>query len=136
MGQQYFKIEASGKAFDLESDNSNAGTKVGMWNYGTDPASATHRQWRFLPIAKRSNITLEQNGVAEITDNSDVSINVSKGMIHVSASKAGKVVVTSIDGRIVYSSITDEATIELASGIYAVLYTGTTKHTSQLVRVP
>ncbi|MDE5850769.1 MAG: hypothetical protein K2H38_11550 [Muribaculaceae bacterium] len=136
VGQQYFKIEASGKAFDLESDNSNAGTKVGMWNYGTDPASATHRQWRFLPIAKRSNITLEQNGVDKITEDSNVYINVSKGMIHVSAPKAGKVVVTSIDGCIVYSSITDEATIELASGIYAVLYTGTTKHTSQLVRVP
>lgn len=136
VGQQYFKIETAGKAFDLEGDNSNSGTKVGMWNYGTDAASATHRQWRFLPIAKRSNITLEQDEVLGITTDSDVRINVSEGMIQVNAPKSGKVVVASIDGRVLYSSFTDRAEIEIPSGIYAVSYTGTSSRTAQLILVP
>lgn len=136
VGQQYFKIETNGKAFDLESDRSSTGTKVGMWNYGTDPTSATHRQWRFLPIAKRSNITPgETESVGSLTD-SDIRIETGKNMIHFAAPKAGKVVVASVDGRVHYSSITNQAAIELPSGVYAVSYTSPSERTSQLVYVP
>lgn len=136
VGQQYFKIEASGKAFDLEGDSSNPGTKVGMWAYGTDPTSATHRQWRFLPIAKRSNITPGYDGVAGITLDSNIQIDASKGRIRIAAPKAGKIVVTSVDGRVLHTSISDQAEIDLPEGIYAVIFTESSNRTSQLVYVP
>ncbi|MDE5839838.1 MAG: hypothetical protein K2H49_02855, partial [Muribaculaceae bacterium] len=136
VGQQYFKIEASGKAFDLESESSNPGAKVGMWAYGTDPASATHRQWRFMPIANRSNITPGEDGIAEISTDAGIRIEAEKGMIRISAPEAGKIMVASIDGRVLHTSITDNTTIELSSGIYAVTFTGTNGRASQLVHVP
>ena len=136
VGQQYFKIEASGKAFDLESESSNPGDKVGMGAYGTDPASATHRQWRFMPIANRSNITPGEDGIAEISTDAGIRIEAEKGMIRISAPEAGKIMVASIDGRVLHTSITDNTTIELSSGIYAVTFTGTNGRASQLVHVP
>lgn len=136
VGQQYFKIETAGKAFDLESDRSASGTKIGMWNYGTDPTSATHRQWRFLPIAKRSNITPGQEGSAESIADAGIRINISKGMIQITAAQAGNIIVASIDGQLISSSITDHEEIKIPRGMYAVSYTGASKRISHIVNVP
>lgn len=134
IGQQYFKIEANGKAFDLEEDRSTTGTAVGMWNYGTDPASATHRQWRFLPIRERSNITPSADGISEPTK-SEVRITSAEGTICINAPEAGTVLVASIDGRVLFNTKTSQAVIEVPAGIYAVSYKGATTHTSQLISV-
>lgn len=49
--EPYFKITdpITGKAFDLEGEGITAGTKLGIWTYGTD-ATATHRQWTFVAV--------------------------------------------------------------------------------------
>lgn len=135
VGQQYFKLEANGKAFDLEGQNYTTGTGVGMWAYGTDPADATHRQWRFLPIAERSHITPTPDGIAEAATKADVSIAAADGMIQIEAPAAGKVVVATLDGRVAFAANTAQALVELPAGIYAVSYAGPGAQASRLVRV-
>ncbi len=132
VGQQYFKIEANNKAFDLEGEKSVTGTMVGMWNYGDDPAEATHRQWRFLPIKQRSSL----NSIDEITNekvNSDVRIFASEGSIDIKSSEPGNMMVSTIQGQLVFSSFTSELSLKLPSGLYVVNFTGSTARKSQLI---
>ncbi|MBS2097682.1 glycoside hydrolase [Carboxylicivirga linearis] len=48
VGDDCYKIVSTntGKALDLEGANNTAGTKVGLYDYGTS-AAASHRQWMF-----------------------------------------------------------------------------------------
>ncbi len=57
VGFRYYKIEAGGKAIELEGDDPSIGTRIVGGDYGTENTESTHRQWRFLPIGKRSNVT-------------------------------------------------------------------------------
>lgn len=135
VGQQYYKIEANGKAFDLEGNNSTTGTGIGMWDYGTDPANATHRQWRFLPITERSNITPGPDGIVAVDAKANVSIASADGLIHIDATEPGQVTVATLDGRVAFAANTSQAIVELGTGIYAVSYAGTSARASQLLRV-
>ncbi|MDE7376342.1 MAG: hypothetical protein K2N16_05795 [Muribaculaceae bacterium] len=135
VGQQYFKIEAGGKAFDLEQDKSSTGTAVGMWEYGTDPAAATHRQWRFLPIADRSHITPVPGGINAVDAEAGASIASAEGMVQIQAPEAGQVTIATLDGRVMYSAKTAQAMVELPAGIYAVSFASASGRTSQLIRV-
>lgn len=134
VGQQYYKIEANGKSFDLEEDKSVTGTKVGMWDYGTDPAAATHRQWRFLPIKDRSNITPD-SAVETVSAKSGVEITSADGVVKIVAPATGRIVISTLEGHIVHSSESDYVSVELPAGIYAVSYSGVSGHTSQLLLV-
>lgn len=135
VGQQYFKIEADGKAFDLEGDNSSTGTAVGMWAYGTDPSTATHRQWRFLPIAERSHITPIPGGIDTPAAEAEVSITSADGLIEIQAPEAGQVTIATLDGRVVFSAKSAQAQVEFPAGIYAVSYVSASARASQLIRV-
>ena len=67
MGKQTFRIEyvdgihvkictddASDRAWDLEGQNTNVGTKVGVWDYGTS-AAADHRNWMMVKVASHKS---------------------------------------------------------------------------------
>ena len=51
VGAPYYKVteETSSKSFDLEGEGVSAGTKLGLWTYGTS-ATVTHRQWAFIAV--------------------------------------------------------------------------------------
>jgi len=55
IGDDCYKVlsTASGKSLDLEGGNNTAGTKIGLYDYGSNP-DASHRQWLFVlpPVSK------------------------------------------------------------------------------------
>lgn len=58
VGDGYYKVlsQLTGKAFDLSGESTAAGTAVGLYAYGTNPA-VVHRQWMFaLPPKIQSSI--------------------------------------------------------------------------------
>lgn len=134
VGQQYYKIEANGKVFDLNGDNSTTGTGVGMWAYGADPAAATHRQWRFLPIAERSEITPTSGGQGSV-ELAGLSVTAADGILAIEAPEAGNIVVAAIDGRVLYSATASSARVSLGAGIYAVSYAGSRTAAARLVSI-
>lgn len=134
VGQQYYKIEANGKVFDLSGDNSTTGTGVGMWAYGDDPAAATHRQWRFMPITERSEITPTSNSLGSV-EMTDLSITSADGAVSIEAPEAGRIIVAALDGRVLYSATASSAAVSLPAGIYAVSFAGQRSHAARLISI-
>ena len=68
IGDNCYKIlsASTDRALDLEGENTSAGTKVGLWDYGITPA-ASHRQWIFLEVLPADTVIITSNDVKSIT---------------------------------------------------------------------
>lgn len=140
VGAACYKIEAqvdgAKKAFDLEGEGNTAGTKVGMWDYGTDPA-CIHRQFHLVRINDNTDAIKEI--ISQGPASKAATFATADGVLSIrqSAEGQGYVTVYTLDGRIAYSGIVTEATtlLPLPAGVYAVSYARGAEKASQIVTV-
>lgn len=76
----HFRIlsaDGTGRAWDLEGQNINAGTHIGVWEYGTS-ASADHRNWMLVRVASDDHTSTDITTLPS----SDASSSESSPVIH------------------------------------------------------
>lgn len=140
VGAASYKIEAevggAKKAFDLEGEGSSAGTRVGMWDYGTDPA-CIHRQFHFVRISEGFNAI--KDVIAEGSASKAATFATADGMLCIQQSAEGQGIVTvyTLEGRVAYSGVVTEAStlVPLPAGVYAVAYSRGADKACQIVNV-
>ena len=108
------------KALDLESEATNAGTRVGVWEYGTEP-TAVHRQWLLIRMPDENDET--PDNISSVENENASVIEVEDGMINVKAEGEGHLTIYSISGTKMAEVDTADATsIPMGKGVYAVKY--------------
>lgn len=140
VGAACYKIEAevdgAKKSFDLEGEGSSAGTKVGMWDYGTDPAGI-HRQFHLVRIYDATNAIKDM--LAEGKSSKAATFATADGALCIMQSTEGQgfVTVYTLDGRVAYSGVVSDAAtmVPLPRGVYAVGYARGSEKASQIVTV-
>lgn len=131
----YYKIFNGDKtkAFDLEGENCNDGTGVGVWDYGTSGAPV-HRQWMFmqLPEGFESGICAP---VVAGESSAPIAVAAVDGEVRVTASTAGTLGIYNAAGACLYSrAVTDGiVSIPLAAGYYIVAFDGASRYATPVL---
>ncbi len=129
-----YKITPHGdnRAFDLENARSDAGTNVGLWDYGTD-VTQCHRNWQLIPLQLP-----EADASANTVELPAVKVTAGRNMLTVSAPQGGKcnVTVYALDGaRKADVDFEESVSVPLASGYYVAAVTVGNKAMAVTVRV-
>ena len=142
-GKQAFRIENidapfckivtadDARALDLEKESNNAGTRIGVWEYGTEP-TMVHRQWLMMKMPEETpdipdNIISAESGTGNM-------IEVEDGMIRINDKNEGVVKIYSVTGSLIAEVNTGStALIPMSKGIYAVKYSSAGATTSKVV---
>ncbi len=128
VGAPYYKVteETSSKSFDLEGEGVKAGTKIGLWTYGSDP-KVTHRQWSFIAVPDDLIPTAIEQATALASQRPfPFSVETSHGVLSVSAltaDAAAPLAVYDASGRCVYRACSlkgGTVRVPVAEGVYLV----------------
>lgn len=123
----YYKIQANGstRTFDLQNESTTSGTRVGLWEYGTD-ASATHRQWAFVRLPDDVNPSSIQSATSRQAQGLMTILSTQEGTLHVALAEelTGTLAVSDASGRTVWQGCPSQSTLSLPlkSGLYVVAY--------------
>ena len=102
------------KALDLQDEKSDAGTNVGLWDYGSDITNA-HRNWYLMRLPENS----ELNEVEMLGKVAPFTIQATSAALNVRCTEPTTVDVYGIDGRrVATKTVYEEGTIPLSKGIY------------------
>lgn len=126
------ELAGEGRALDLENGKSDAGTSVGVWEYGDD-YSQCHRNWQLIPLEM-----LAESASVDAIGLPTVEMTAGHNMLTVTSAAGcrGNVTVYALSGMIRASVDYEESvTIPLATGYYAVKVTTGDGVVSRVVRV-
>lgn len=142
-GKQTFRIENidapfckivtadDARALDLEKESNNAGTRIGVWEYGTEP-TVVHRQWLMMKMPEDTPDIPDNISSAE--SETENMIEVEDGMIKINDKGEGVVRIYSVTGSLIAEINTGStALIPMGKGIYAVKYSSAGATASKVV---
>lgn len=142
-GKQAFRIEnidapfckivtaGDARALDLEKESNNAGTRIGVWEYGTEP-TVVHRQWLMMKMPEDTPDIPDNISSAE--SETENMIEVEDGMIKINDKGEGVVRIYSVTGSLIAEINTGSTTlIPMGKGIYAVKYSSAGATASKVV---
>ncbi len=128
VGAPYYKVteETSAKSFDLEGEGTKAGTKLGLWTYGTSP-TVTHRQWSFVAVPEELIPAAIEQATALVGEKTfPFSVETSHGVISVSNlsnAASAPLAIYDASGRCVYRACSlkcGDVRVPVAEGVYLV----------------
>lgn len=90
--------DATGRAWDLEGQNINAGAKVGVWEYGAS-ASADHRNWIFVKVGASKSASTNISELPASDNNASIKAIYNISGIRVKSLQKGVNVIKTADGR-------------------------------------
>lgn len=145
-GTQTFKIADVDKPFcrimtdnginglDLEKESTNAGTRIGVWEYGTEP-TAVHRQWLLMKMPEETPEIPDNINSAEDNGKTPI-IEVEDGMIKVCSQEEGCLNIYSVSGtKMAEIKTSGISRIPMGKGIYAVKYHSADADESKIVLI-
>lgn len=119
------------RALDLEKEANDAGTRIGVWEYGTEP-TAVHRQWLMMKMPEDTPDIPDNISSAESETKN--MIEVEDGMIKINDKGEGVVRIYSVTGSLIAEVNTGSTTlIPMGKGIYAVKYSSAGATASKVV---
>lgn len=129
-----YKITLAGenRALDLENGKSDAGTTVGVWEYGSD-ASQAHRHWQLIPL----QLSADPASVDAVTQ-APVKLVTGRNMLTVMAPSESRcnVAVYALNGVCKGNvDFTESVVVPLASGYYVVRVSCDGSVTTRTVKV-
>lgn len=129
-----YKITLAGenRALDLENGKSDAGTTVGVWEYGSD-ASQAHRHWQLIPL----QLSADPASVDAVTQ-APVKLVTGRNMLTVTAPSESRcnVAVYALNGVCKGNvDFTESVAVPLASGYYVVRVSCDGSVTTRTVKV-